>query len=202
MGRKRAPKSRGAFSSRSPPVWKSEPILTKTTRLHATSALSAVAISPENTISWTVGLIAVTSTTSAHLARSMRLKKIKVYFNATAVGTYTEAIVDWASDGNLDIYSPNSSVEKATMSSADMCVLVARPPPGSYASMWLQSDVNTAMYTLTVPSGSIIDITVEYVVNDSDAVLAGPAIVGATVGTIYHYSSSNMVVSGALNSTT
>ena len=201
MGRQKAPKFRNERGLRSPPQWKSEPILTKTLRAHATSALSAVSISPESIVSNVVGLIAVTSTTSAHLARSMRLKKIKVYFNATAVGTYTEAIVDWASDGTMDIYSPNSSVEKATMSSADMCVLVSKPPPGSYASMWLQSDVNTALVTLTIPAGAVVDITVDYVVNDSDAVLNGPAIIGATVGTIYHLTVSNLVASGALNTT-
>ena len=169
-------------------------------RFHVTSAISAVTFSPEDICSGVVGVFATAATTSAHLARSMRMKKIKIYFNATAVGTYTEAIVDWASNGTLDIYSPNSSVEKATMSSADMCVLVARPPAGSYASMWLQPDVTTALLTLTLPAGAIVDYTLQYVLNDSDALLVGPAIIGATLGTIYHSTIGNSTVSGALNS--
>lgn len=185
---------------RSPPMWKSEPIITKTTRFHVTSAISAVAFSVEDIAGGVVGIVATAATTSAHVARSFRLKKIRVFFNATAVGTYTESIVDWASDGTKDIYSPNSSVEKATMSSADMCILVARPPAGSYASMWLQPDVTTALLTLTLPAGAIVDYTCQYVVNDSDAVLNGPAITGATLGTFYHPTIGNSTVSGALNS--
>lgn len=183
-------------------MWKSEPILTKTVRYHATSAITQVTYSPEDIASGVLGLFATAATTTAHVARSMRLRKIKVYFNATAVGTYTEAIVDWASNGTLDIYSPNSSVERATMSSADMCVLVARPPPGSYASMWLQPDVTTALLTLTLPAGAIIDYTMQYVFNDSDAVLAGPAITGGTLGTLYHAQIGNQTVAGALNTIT
>ncbi len=88
----------------------------------------------------------------------------------------------------------------ATTSTAEMLRLHATPPKESLSSLWQESNASTTMVVITAPVSSIIDISVDYVINDGDALLTGPSISGATAGTIYHKQpDGNASVMGNLN---
>jgi hypothetical protein len=124
---------------------------------------------------------------------------VDIYFTATAAGTFTESIIDWVSQTS-GFSNPSSSVEMANTSTAEFKHLRANPPKDSIALMWHESDDNTSILKLTAPVSSIVDITMEYVMNDSDALVVGPTLSGATLGTIYHKQpTANMSVVGNLN---
>lgn len=169
-----------------PPMWRSEPVRSKTSRFKVNSALSNDTFTVEDLVASVVGIYATGSTTSNHLCVAMRLRKIKLWFTATSVGANTEAIIDWNVSTNESLYSPNSSISRSTMSSAEYAYLCASPPKDSLADLWQRSTTTFTLVSLSAPAGAIIDITVDYVLNDSDAAISGPALSGATSGTIYH----------------
>ncbi len=182
------------------PQWFSEPIQTRQCRWKATSGFSNAAYSGREIAQAVVGMFATAATTSYHLARALRIKCIDIYFVATALGTITEVVVDWAVSTGVLVYTPNSSIERATTSTAEMQHLRAVPPVGSLSSMWQEADSTTDLVTLTLPVSAILDFTVEYVLNDSDAAMLTTNPSGATAGTIYHRQlDANLAVMGNPN---
>jgi hypothetical protein len=68
-----------------------------------------------------------------------------------------------------------------------MLHLAAVPPKKSLSGEWLECNSTTDIVSLSCPVSGILEIWVDYVLNDSDAAVAtSPALSGATVGTIYH----------------
>ncbi len=177
-----------------PPIWRAEPVLTKTVRFHCTSTMSQITLTNENVAGGVCGLVATAATTSVHIAKAFRLRKIAVWFCATAAGTYTSACIDWASSTTLDVFSPNSSLELSTMSIAEMVCLKGTPPKNSLVSFWVEPQETTGYITISCPAGSLIDMTVDYVINDAAAAVSGPTLSGATLGTMYHKNHPNLVV--------
>lgn len=182
------------------PNWKSEPILSRKMRFKALSAISGAAITWPELASAVTGVIATAATTSVHVAVAIRIRRVDIYFSATAAGTITEAIIDWDADTGVSVYSPNSSTEATTASIADIKHLSCVPPANSQASMWQYVATAATSLKLSVPASAVVDITVDYVFNDSDSAIAGPALSGATLGTIYHKQpDTNLSVMGNLN---
>ncbi len=183
-----------------PPVFKSEVVLTRKLRFRASGAVSEVSIRHRD-LAMAFGIVAVTTTTSGVLVWAHRLIKVDCWFNAATAGTLVEGVVDWnSSPGTSFIAAPGSSRSAQSTSVSEYAHFSARPPKGSQQDCWHKGDDTASAFTLTLPAGGIVDITMEYVLNDSNAVLSGDSITGATVGTFYHKQPDpNLVVVGNLN---
>lgn len=168
------------------PKWLPEPIYTRTMRFKVNGTLSNDTFTYEDVAAGVVGIIALTASTSAHIARAIRIRRIQVWFLATAVGTHTEGILDWDADVAQDIYSPETSQSVSTMSTAGYAHLSVVPPKNANQNMWHLASSADDVITMSLPAGALIEITVDYVMNDSEANLTGPAVSGATVGLMYH----------------
>ncbi len=184
------------------PMFKSEIETTRKIRFKATSSLSAISLAPRELSSAVFGVVATASTTSAILVSGFKLLKVEVYFLANNAGNPQEAVIDWfcplTSAGSQ--YAPTNSVSAVSTSIAEYTRLSSRPDPNSWSGTWKLPTDTTGIIRLSAPSGSIIDITCVGVYNDSDAVIAGAAVSGATVGLWYHKQPDvNMQVMGDLN---
>jgi hypothetical protein len=169
------------------PAWMAEPVCSRKIRWKINSPLSNDTLAGLDLSRAVVGIVATSATAGYHLARAVRLRRIDIYFCATANGTLTEAIVDWSVTTGSLVYAPNSSKEMATTSTAEMLHLQAYPPQKALSSDWQEANSTTDLVSLTAPVSSIVEIWVDYVLNDSDAAIAtSPSLSGATTGTIYH----------------
>ncbi len=171
-------------------------------RFKASSTLTAISLAPRELASGVFGIVATSSTTSAILVSGFKLLKVEVYFLANNAGNPQEALIDWfcplTSAGSQ--YNPTNSVSAVSTSIAEYTRLSSKPDPSSWSGVWKLPTDTTGVVRLSAPSGSIIDITCSGVYNDSDSVISGAALVGATVGLWYHKQPDlNMEVMGALN---
>ncbi len=192
---------RREVSSR-PGVFKSEYVLTRKVRFQATGALSGVSLGIREIASGVAGVVATSTTTCNIIATAIRLKRVECWFTAATAGTPVEAVIDWNSGlGAGYTYAPGSSVSETSTSTAEYAHLVSHPPPNSFSDMWHAADDTSSAVQLTLPSGGIVDFTIDYVLNDSNTGVAGSSIAGGTNGLIYHKKpDTNLVVQGALNS--
>lgn len=196
-------KNRSVYPQREmlPPVFKSEMVVSRTVRFKATAAVSEVALQVRDISSGVPGIVAVSTTTSGILARAIKLRKISMWFTAATAGTPVEGVIDWnSSPGTAYVAGPNSSVQTYSTSLSEYSHLKSNPPVGSSASLWRTAEDTSAIVTITLPAGGILDITCDFVYNDSNAVVSGASISGATVGNWYHKQPDpNLVVMGNLN---
>jgi hypothetical protein len=126
------------------------------------------------------------STGNYCLTKNFRLKIVEVWAPGqfTASAQPSAVVVEWI--GN----AYTSLVEKSDISvnSAFPAHVCTSPPPKSDASFW-QNDVtlSTVLFQLTCPQGSVLDILVEYIENDSQlAGLAFSSTATGVAGTIYY----------------
>jgi hypothetical protein len=185
-----------------PPQFKSEIMVTRRIRFKATAAVAEVSLQVRDISSGVAGIVAVTTTTSGILARAIRLRSLEMWFTAATAGTPVEGIIDWNSlPGTAFVAGPGSSISEYSTSLSEYTHLRASPPVGSSASFWRDAADTSSIVTLTIPAGGIIDITCDFVYNDSNAVVSGASISGATVGLWYHKQpDTNLQVMGNLNS--
>lgn len=170
-------------------------------RFKATAALDQVSLTYRDIASAVVGIVAITTTTSGILARTMRVRDISLWFTAATAGTPVEGVLDWNnSTATGAVFGPNSSRSMYSTSTAEYSHLRSSPPEMSNGALWHSADDTTLCIDITCPSGGIIDITIDYVVNDSGPSLSGASIVGATIGRWYHKQPDpNILVLGNLN---
>lgn len=183
-----------------PPTFVSEIVMSRRMRFKATAAVDQVTLTFRDIASSVVGVVAVTTTTSGILARTIRVKDASIWFTATTAGTPVEGVIDWNCNNAAGaVFSPGSSRSVYSTSVGEYSHLGSKPPKGSNQSFWHSGDDTTGAVTVTLPAGGILDFTVDYVVNDSNAVLAGASLTGATVGLWYHKQPDpNLIVMGNL----
>jgi hypothetical protein len=198
---KRGNNNRSQDSSRIPPPFKAEIMVSRRIRFKATAAVSEVSLQVRDIASGVAGIVALTTTTSGILCRAIRLRKIEIWFTATTAGTPVEGVIDWNSlPGTAFVAGPGSSVSEYSTSVSEYSHLQAVPPEYSSMSLWRDSADTSSIVTLTIPAGGILDITADFVYNDSNAVVSGASISGATVGVWYHKQpDTNLQVIGNLN---
>jgi hypothetical protein len=80
-------------------------------------------------------------------------------------------------------------VSDTTVSTATPAHLKAIPPSNSVAGFWMLSSNNNNLFILTAPTGSIIDVDLDLIVQDDDA--GGQTqitVATATLGAVYYLS--------------
>lgn len=170
-------------------------------RFVANSTMVSALITPSR-LAAAAGLIATGATTSVHMCYAVRMREVSIWAYAGPVGSSAvTATLDWNStSGAGNIFAPGNAVSDTSFSSAVPAHVHSSPPEGSNASFWHTPMDTTTLITLSGPAQSIIDVVIEYVINDANTVISGPTIAGASTGQIYHRDLvSDARVTGGLN---
>jgi hypothetical protein len=150
-------------------------------RFIASAAISAVSILTGDVLK-TSGLFAATTTTLYPVNKTFRLKSVEVWAPTATSTTGAICSVEWPTGQT----GPTSEVSDISINISEPAHIIATPPPMSIASFW-QQDGTTALFTLTCPGGSVVDISLDYVQDDDGVASALPiTVVGAIAGTIYY----------------
>lgn len=95
-----------------------------------------------------------------------------------------EIALQWV--GGSTVGGPERKISALVLGTARPSHLGGSPPAGSMASLWINGGGTQNLIEITVVAGTVIDLVIEQVVNNNDAVIAvTAAVAGATVGQVY-----------------
>jgi hypothetical protein len=172
-----------------PPQYQAVPNFIQKFRFQASAAVTNVTITTADLMSLLV--MANTTTTTTALISAFRLKKVYLWASPAADLVPVTASVEFANIlansgfGQKRYVHSDSSVGATRVASVK-----ATPPLGTPAASY--QNVTSATQTtngcdiiLNGPSGMIVDIVIDMVLQNGEAPFTGPAITGGTAGTIY-----------------
>ncbi len=129
--------------------------------------------------------VAATATSAYQLASHCRLRKIEVWGPMSSSLVPVSVVLDWTG-GSAGAFGKSNRVSDTSMSSMSPAHIISKPPPGSQIAQWQDSTSGNELCRLTVPSGAVIDVTIDMALRDNAAVSAVvAAVAGATVGANY-----------------
>ena len=114
-----------------------------------------------------------------------RVRSVEIWGPAAAAGVATVAIEWSGTPGNFT--GPKKLITDTTLGSSRPAHVYTRAPKQSVADMWF-SDAATGggIIVIDAPQDAIIDVTVDFVVRNSEgAVAVTAALAAATVGKMY-----------------
>lgn len=131
-------------------------------------------------------------TTNYRLMDSIRLKRIEMWGPASqASGTspFITKMISIADESTGSVGGPTRTLSDFSLSNARPSHLVWKPAKGSMQSLWITTGIAStdAILSLVVSSGTVVDVTFEYIIGDgTDApVLATASGAGGTAGQVY-----------------
>jgi hypothetical protein len=108
--------------------------------------------------------------------------------------------VEWFGFGN----SPSLEVSDTTLSVSRNAHIVTTPPRQSLCSFW-QKATGTGLFSLVLPAGSIMDIDMDLILQDNDALYTVP-VTTAVLGNVYYlaldHQVSDLIIPVSLHTTT
>lgn len=137
-----------------------------------------------------VGIIATSATTSVFMSESFRLRKVSMWSWTATIGTTVDISIKYSDSGNTSGQGGPPCVMNDSSASIDRPAYVTlSPPKTSPMNLWHDSTATntTSMLTYYSPQQSVMDLEFEFIIDDLGVTVAGPAIAGATLGTIYHH---------------
>jgi hypothetical protein len=204
-------KKRGdGYSKPPPPKWlapanfTAQPARRWRLQFISENAGPAFTLSPTQ-IGQMVGVIATSATTSVMLSNVYRLRRLSLWAWPNVLGTPVTVSLGFAnSEGGADGQTSRPVVCADTSNSLDTPAYVTlKPKKGSdNAALWFntQTGNSTAQIILSMPIGAILELDVDFVVDDLGTPNTGPVLIGATLGVTYHKIVNGFTVSGGLNS--
>lgn len=123
-----------------------------------------------------------TAVTSVRPIQAIRLKKVEIWTNPTALGAPpSSTALQWIGEN-----SPSIFVEDSSMGVRPAHVLT-QPPEFASERWWcLSGSLETdQLFSLVIPANTIIDVSVDVRLVELETPTAGPVPVGATVGQLY-----------------
>jgi hypothetical protein len=175
-----------------PRQFRANPEITRTYRFTSTSG-TAKAISPSDLLC-AAGVIAVTNILGYPMSQAVKVRSIEIWTPPAAQGAAATCSVLWPAGTQ----SQPREVSDTTVSVSNPAHIRTGPPALSLASFW-NTGAGTLLFTVTAPSGSIIDVTLSLVLNDN-FVAGGAAatLVGATVGNGYYCALDSATAAGSV----
>jgi hypothetical protein len=154
-------------------------------RFTATSAAAAVSVSIGNILASIGGIGTIANSTIESVASSFRVHSVTIWPASVTAGASQNAEVVWTNSGN---YTKDESKSTAVPSGITMAdVVVNRPPPSSLAAVWQVSlAASTAMFLVTCPAGSIIDLDVSWTLSNNFAGFTQAGYAAVTLGSFYY----------------
>jgi len=127
-------------------------------------------------------LVATSTTTTTRIFEAVRLKSVEVWGSPVALGSAPiNCQIEWLGEN-----SPSTVISDVSMGVRPSHVASA-PPSSSSNRWWSISGTSEAdvVFAMTIPSESVIDVTVELRLVEQEAPTPGDPAVGATLGQVY-----------------
>jgi len=127
-------------------------------------------------------VVATSAVTTARLVEGIRLKRVQIWANPSALGTAPTTIqLEWLGEN-----SPSTIVSSSTMGIQPGYVS-ARPPPSSSNRWWSMSgnQESDPLFSMVVPVDCVIDVDTEVRLVEQESPTAGDVPAGATLGQVY-----------------
>lgn len=152
-----------------------------------------------------MGVIALTAVTSVFFSNCFRLKKIKMWSLTNAIGTPTTISLAWPNQpvAGSNFISGPPKTQSDTSSSVDRYAYIESKPPSRdspYYGKWWDSLGSSTAVILTYPAGTVLEFSFQWFIDDFGVLAAGPAIIAATPGEVYHVILHDLDVEQPLNS--
>jgi len=172
-----------------PPRYSQQPIHGWKVRTVLTGAALASQTFTCANLAQIMAVIATSATTSLYFNDQFRLKRTCVWGPVANPGTAVSVMLKYADD------PANTATSGAPKTEGDSSVSFDRPayaclePPKNATSLfnnWLDSNQNIAVLVISAPVGAVIDFDFQFFVDDLGIPAAGPVLVAATAGAIYH----------------
>jgi len=135
------------------------------------------------------GCSANTATTSSLITPLIKVNKILMWGQVATAGTPVTTSLTWVNMSE-DFESPPRTFSDTSVSFDRPAHIMQKPPRGSLAEKWHGSSLSDSIVVLTFPIGAIVDFHLEFMLMDNAvtfSTIAGPVLVGATVGQMYHH---------------
>jgi len=164
-----------------PPMFKSNVVFKHTFRFTSSSGTpTAIVAKSLLGMAGTIGTVA--NTTVAAYVGSVKLNRIKIWSPPAAQGDFATCSVEFNASGNgVTMEYSDTSVSVTTPA-----IVETSPPPNSNAAFWQNPAVaNNQLFTITAPTNSIIDVSCELILFDSEDSAQTFAVSTATVGNAY-----------------
>lgn len=184
-----------------PPPYKAQAVRQWRVRYDVTASASVQTLTAAQLASC-VGIIATSATTSVFLSDSFRLKRATMWSWTGTAGTTVDVMLKFTDTGNAAGQGGPPCVAMDSSASMDRPAFVTlKPPRDSSQNLWQDCNAgNTApMLSYLSPQLAIMDLEFEFIVDDIGVTAAGPAIGGATLGSIYHHSVATLLAVSPLN---
>lgn len=117
------------------------------------------------------------------IAGSVKVNQISIWSPPASQGAAVTCSCDFAGFGN----SPSREYSDTSVSVSTPARIMCTPPPQSLAAFW-QVAGTTTLFTITAPTGSIIDVVMSLIVQDNDVAQAVSAIATGVLATTYYLS--------------
>jgi hypothetical protein len=146
--------------------------------------------------------VATAATTTAYMAQSMRLRRVRVWGQPPESGTsFVSSVSVEFTAGNTQILSSGKTYSDTSINTVIAPFVDAKPPKNSIASWFLNQQANPAatLFKITAPDNSLIYLDFDYIINCTEAALAGSGGVGMSAGTIGGIAPANFTFVGAYN---
>jgi hypothetical protein len=139
-----------------------------------------------------LGVIATSTVASVFWSSVFRITRIRLWGPVATAGTPVSCVITW-NETSADFESPPITKSDTSVSFDYPAFIDAIPPRGSLASKWHGSAQTDTCFGLSYPSGTTVDFDFEFVLSDLNAPLAGPTLIAATLGTLYHKTVHSLV---------
>jgi len=182
-----------------PPPFTAQSVRSIKIRMLASAAVSGYQVLMSD-LGGMAGLIAKSTTTSQYLSSLTRVRKITMWGPVATAGTPVTVQWTW-SNNSEDFETPPSTRMDTSVSYDHPAFLSLTPPRASLCAKWHSSGLTDSYGIISCPAGTTVDLELDFVLCDGPDTpyVAGPDLVGATAGNIYHHPFSNFTPVG-LNS--
>jgi len=161
-------------------------VVTKTMRFQASSALTAANATITTTNLLDMLCMAVSAVAADRLFVSFKLNSVTLWGPMASNLVPVTTSIEYHTDATASVGSPNRLKSDTSIGSTTCAYTTFRPPRLSLASFWQGESATNALFTLTGPVNTIVDINITFVLqNGEPPVAVANALVGATVGIIY-----------------
>lgn len=171
------------------PSFQSTFTVSKTLRFNATSAAltSNTPIAASDILQCMV--MAATAILPYQLFSAVRLRRVKIWGPVPSALTPVTVSVQFPADVGAtatQLSGPSKIYSDTVIGSTKAAFVSCAPPSGSLSAMWQSSaQASVPLFILNGPVGSIVDISVDLVLQNGETPVQGAATIGATVGQIY-----------------
>jgi len=188
-GKKRSFKSKGAPF---PPQLSSNIVITHTFRFQSTGAFNGNIT--DTLLFGIVGAVSATNVAAYSVAQTIRLLKVQLWAPVSAQGALATVSLTWPASGQ----NMAKEATDTTGSVSKMAHIHTKPPKMSLSGFATAGTGNT-VFSLNIPTATIIDVTLQWVQWDSLTASGHQLVtVGATVGSLSYGYLDSLTDAGAL----